>query len=218
MDSKQNKVDTMESQEDFETYPSGIHMGELGFSLSEMSLVFRVRRFFSSLLRRLPKMSWEDGDNYFRKDDSELETARRRYDVRGSVDAFTQRIWDAFDVKGKVGRLLRKQSLRTRKDEEVQRRQEEIGRRSLLLTNLSRSQGHVIEKEFFKKIESGAYLNLRFPEGRKEGVSLDYYVGFQNGSIWVVENWRRMIAEAVINHKKNAILNRKKRGQVDSEE
>lgn len=55
-------------------------------------------------------------------------------------------------------------------------------------------------------------MNLRFPEIRKDGVSLDNFVGFQNGALWVIETIRKEVYNAVNSLKKqNALRNQESR-------
>lgn len=46
-------------------------------------------------------------------------------------------------------------------------------------------------------------MNLRFPENRKDNTSREYYNGFQNGSLWVIEGLRKEISLAISNLKKH---------------
>lgn len=170
----------------------------------------KIKTILSTLLIqcRALERRWILWRNSFYKKDPKLETSSGRHDIRRSVESFTQRVWDAVQKPKGVAELLRKQSLRTRKDEEVQRRQEEIDKRNIRLVHLSRTQGWEIDVvNMLRQWENFCYMNLRFPETRKDKVSLEYFLGYQNGSLWVIESLRKEIYNAVTNLKKqNAIF------------
>ena len=181
--------------------------------MPKMSMGGRVRNFFSSLFQSMRKMSRQNENRNVGEENSNLEASRGRHDIRGNIEAFTKRVWDASQKLQTMDELLRKQSLRARKNEEIQRREEAVSKRNLLLAKLTESEEYEIIVEFFKRIENNAYFNLRFPESRKDQVSMDYFVGFQNGSLYVIENFRSMFAEAIRSlQKQHAILSNKKRG------
>lgn len=148
----------------------------------------------------------------FRKKDSLMETSHRRHDARGGIDNFTKRIWDAVKEPQRVVELLRKQSPRTRKDEEVQRREEEIRKRNFRLSRLEEQEGWRKDVVgMLRQWENFCYMNLRFPETRKENVSFEYYTGFQNGALWIIESLRKEIYNAVLYVKKEALKEAEKK-------
>ena len=146
------------------------------------------------------------------KTNPKLETSYRRYDGEGGVNNFTERIWDAIKKLPRVEELLRKQSTREEENERVLRKEEENERRITKLAQLSRTEGWEIIVSLLKNWEKFCYMNLRFPETRKDKVSFDYFIGFQNGALWVIEGLRKEVYGAVISLKKqNAIRNKESR-------
>jgi len=45
-------------------------------------------------------------------------------------------------------------------------------------------------------------MNLRFPESRKENVSLDSFISYQNGALWIIEGLRKEVYNAVVSLKR----------------
>ena len=149
-------------------------------------------------------LSWFHNLN---KPNPEVETSSRRYDIRGSIDSFTERVWDAIKKPRRMDELLRKQSTRAEKNEGVQRKQEEVDRRNSRLSRLSKTEGWEVDVVgMLRQWVNFCYMNLRFPEARKDKVSLDYYVGFQNGALWVIEGLRKDVYGAVIGLKRSHAL------------
>lgn len=42
-------------------------------------------------------------------------------------------------------------------------------------------------------------MNLRFPENRKDNITVEEYNGFQRGALWVIEGLRKEISTSVNN-------------------
>ena len=169
-----------------------------------MEISAKIKKVFQNMFGLLRKAErwWIVKRNNWRKN-PEVEAAYRRHDIRGSIENFTKRIWDACQNQKGMGQLLRKQSLRTREDEGVQRKQEEARQRNLRLTRISRTDGWQIDiVGMLQQWENFCYMNLRFPENRRDKVSLDYFLGYQNGALWIIEGLRKEIYNAVISLKK----------------
>lgn len=151
-------------------------------------------------------------DNILKRN-TDMETEHGRCSTRRTIERKTGRLWSEKEIKGRLGRLLSKQPSRTREDEEVQRRQEEKHKRDTLIARLNRDEGFAVIKKVLIAIESDAYMNLRYPEKAKdikvvEGsngqprymndwVSLDYFIGRQDGRIETIEDIRNIISEAI---------------------
>lgn len=143
------------------------------------------------------------------KQHSRLETDHRRYEVRRNIERFTQRIWDAAKKLPTVARSLPQHPLREKEDERIQQKKRKTHQRALRFAKLIKSD--VWTKDLVKMLnqwEKFCYMNLRFPETRKDKVSLDSFIGFQNGALWVIEGLRKSVYGSVISDKKkNAISN-----------
>lgn len=211
MGAKPNKIHSLEDRKSFWIMPWDL--GNMGLLLSKMPSIRRIRGELSSFFKRLSKMRGKEDDTVLEQEDTELEASHRRHDIRGSVEAFTKRIWDAIQKPQGMEVLLRKHSLRTRKDDEIQRREEETNKRIVRLARLSKTEGWQIDiVSMLRSWENFCYMNLRFPETRKDKVSLDNFIGFQNGALWIIESLRKEVYNAVNSLKKqNAIQNQKNR-------
>lgn len=168
---------------------------------------------YFTILSEMWLQYWEMGKRYFYNlylpTDTIVEAPHRRHDERRSVDDFIKRVWDAVQKPPSMARLLHKQSTRESKDEAVQRKQEEVGRRAIRIANLSKTEGWKEIIILLQSWENFCYMNLRFPESRKDKVSTDYYTGYQNGALWVIEGLRKEIYGAVYTAKKEHILQKK---------
>jgi len=158
------------------------------------------------------------GERWFRwfrslcKTNPQLEASHRRYDGRAGVDDFTQRVWDAVKKLPRMEELLRKQPTREEENERVLRKEEENEKRIAKLAQLSQTEGWEIVVSLLRSWENFCYMNLRFPETRKDKVSFEYFIGFQNGALWVIEGLRKEVYGAVISlKKKNALRNKENR-------
>jgi hypothetical protein len=134
--------------------------------------------------------------------DSELEAQRRRRLTGGSFEDTLERLWSQTTEPREVAKLLRP-TTREEKVEAIQRKEEKEKARNLQLTEISRRPGWNVLIAFLSRIERGGYANLRHPEHRKTEISVDYFTGFQNGTIETVETIRAMMVEAVLKHYKD---------------
>ena len=204
MDTKQNKIHPLEHTKTFKE--RFFSLANMEIQLPELPSMGKFREFFSSVFTRMSKVFEKRDSKFIHQDDPDLEVALRRHDIGGSVGAFTQRIWDAVKKSQTVDGSLRKHTIRTRQDEEIQRKQEEINKRNIRLTKLSRMEGWEIDViGMLRQWENFCYMNLRFPETRKDKVSLENFIGYQNGALWVIEGLRKEVYNAVTNLKKQAI-------------
>lgn len=139
-----------------------------------------------------------------REDDSRLEAKHRRRFTRGSFDQRRRRVWDETKVSEGMEKLLRPTS-REKEIERVREQQEKIKERNLQLLEITKRPGFNVLMDFWNKIETGAYANLRHPENRIEGMSFDSFIGHQNGLIECVEISRKMFIDAAIQHEKDQL-------------
>lgn len=136
-------------------------------------------------------------------DNSELEVERGRRNPRGSIERFVRHLWDAAKNPPTVERLLRKFTPRTEEAEAVRAREEEIHQRNIIITEHSRHRGYPVLVSQLQQIESDAYFNLRKPEAaRPVNMSVEEWVGKQNGRLEVVEDLRLFYANAAFQLKK----------------
>ena len=133
---------------------------------------------------------------HINKKDSELEAEYGRRYTRTSIDTFIKRVWDANHARRRVEKVLRPAS-REEEVERVQKKAEEARKRNARLNRVTKVDGYKDIEEMLKTWEAYCYYNLRFPELRKENVSRDYYHGFQNGALWIVEGFRKDIQRAI---------------------
>ena len=133
---------------------------------------------------------------------SKMEVEYGRHDTRASIDRFVKRFWDANNVGKRVEKILRPAS----REEEATRLQEKAERtrkRSLRLSQLSKNEGWRDLEKLLEQYEIIAYTNLRFPSTRKDNVSLDEWIGVQNGTLGVIEGIRQEVRSAVTSLKPN---------------
>lgn len=212
MDNKQVKIHPLENKESLKARL--IRLSTMEVHLPKVQLFVKIRRFISSRLFGLPKVPRERNYDISHADNPNVEAAFERHDIRRSVEAFTKRVWDAVKNVQTVDGSLRKRTLRTRSDEEIQRKQEEVNKRNLRLTHLSKTEGWKIDViNMLRQWENFCYMNLRFPESRKDKVSLDYFLGFQNGSLWIIESFRKEIYNSATNLKRQNAIHNKESGK-----
>lgn len=135
----------------------------------------------------------------FKKDPvMEAEYGRRIFGR--SNEERRKRLWDAEDVKREMAGSLRP-GLRKEEAERIQEAARKRSERNALLYTATKRLEFNILVAFLNNIEKGAYANLRHPENRKAMVSNDYFNGFQNGTIEVVEIIRNMYVQAALQYK-----------------
>lgn len=123
-----------------------------------------------------------------------VEAQSGRRDIRGSINSQVKHLWDASEKPPRMGELLRKHTIRTRKDEEVQRAKEEEHQRSVIITEWAKREGYNIFVAFLQQIESDGYYRLRNNHGKQPNENTDYYIGKQNGRLEVIEDIRLFFA------------------------
>lgn len=132
-----------------------------------------------------------------------LEAKRRRQLTRTSISGIIDRVWNAHYEPPRVEQLLRKYTLRTRKDQELREAEGKRSERNALIKRLSDYEGYRrIIVPFLQVAENDAYMKLRHPEDRKQGefnkeISLEEYVGRQNGKLELIEDMRLMVSSAL---------------------
>lgn len=131
------------------------------------------------------------------KGDSNMEAEHRRLDIGGSLERFTKQLWNETSVQRRMEQILRKRT-REGKDEKVQRREKKSYQRNLRLSRFCGTKTYSDLVKVWQQWEKIAYMALRFPEQRKEGVSLDYYMGFQNGMLADIEANRKLFSDSQI--------------------
>lgn len=129
----------------------------------------------------------------------EIEYGRRIFGGGHKERRFS--FWSSKNDEGKVGRTLQPRV----REEEVRRLQEIAERKSkrnILLYSATRRDDFNILKAFLQRAEDGAYSNLRHPEIKRDGISQDYFIGFQNGIIQLVEDIRSLYVQAAVDYHK----------------
>lgn len=130
-----------------------------------------------------------------------MEAEHGRYEFRRNFDNFRRKIKDASDVKAKMGRVLRPAS-REEENARVQEKEERTRQRSLRISSTSKTEGWKEIEKLLDRYELMAYTNLRFPSVRKSNVSLDEWIGIQNGTLGIIEAIRTEVLSAVNSLKK----------------
>ena len=152
-----------------------------------------MRRLLEKILRAIR--------SFKTKGDTGLEAQRRRQLTRTSIGGIVKRVWDAHYDPPRVEDLLRKYTLRTRKDEELQAAAGKRSERNALIKRLSDYEGYKrIIVPFLQIAENDAYFKLRHPEDRTAGekhFSLEEYIGKQNGKLELIEDLRLMVSTAI---------------------
>ncbi len=129
--------------------------------------------------------------------DSNLEAEHGRFNIRRSIEQFTKQLWDEASIERRMEQILRKRS-REGKVEKLQKGEKTVHQRNIRLSRFSGTQTYRDLVKAWQQWERIAYYSLRFPEQRKEGVSLDYYIGFQNGLLADIEANRKLFTDAQI--------------------
>lgn len=142
--------------------------------------------------------NWRKGRSvYEREGHSELEAQHRRQQTWRNIGEFGRSLWNETNVSRRLESLLRKRS-RAEKDERVREAKERIHERNVRVAKLTDSKGYSDFVKFQQKAERLAYMGLRHPEFRKsDNHSLEYYIGFQNGVLSMIEDDRKFFEDAV---------------------
>jgi hypothetical protein len=93
--------------------------------------------------------------------------------------------------------ILRKRS-REGKIEKVQTREKRTYQRNLRLSRFCGTKTFRDLTKIWQQWEAVAYMAVRHPEDKKEGMSLEYYLGFQNGLLSNIESNRKLFSDAQI--------------------
>jgi hypothetical protein len=135
---------------------------------------------------------------------SKLEVEHRRHQTWRSIRDFSRSFWDETNVSRRLESVLRKRS-REGEVERVQRAKEKIRERNIRVSRLSDSKGYSDLVKFWQKSEQLAYMGLRHPELRREGHSVEYYIGYQNGILSNIEDNRRFFEDAIFSIEKEVL-------------
>jgi hypothetical protein len=129
---------------------------------------------------------------------SELEAKRRRHQTWRNLGNFTRSLWNEAKISRRVESSLRKR-LREKEDGRIQEAKERVYQRNLRVSKLCDSEGYSDFVKFLQKCEKIGYAALRHPEFRKgdNQQSLDYYMGFQNGLLSMIEDSRKFFDDAI---------------------
>lgn len=134
--------------------------------------------------------------------DSELEIERRRRDTGAGLKKQLDDIWNAHYDPPAMEKLLQRYTLRTKKDEELQRAKEERTKRNTALSLITQHPGYKILVEAWKMIELDALIKIRHPEykdfddSKEKGFSDERFLGKQLGRLEVIEETRIMVMAA----------------------
>lgn len=137
------------------------------------------------------------------KRNSELEVEHRRRFTRAGIVSQIRHLWDAHYDPPAMGELLRKYTIRTNKAEDLQRAKGKRDERNALIKRLSDYEGYRrLIVPFLELAETDAYFKLRHPDDRNQGdpakhISLEEYVGKQNGKLELVEDFRLMVSSGI---------------------
>lgn len=135
--------------------------------------------------------------------DTALETKHRFSDIRSSIKSQVKRLWDAHYEPPAMGELLRKYTLRTKKDSELQQEKENKRLRNSQIALVSKHPGYKHLVSLWSIVEADAMFKLRHPEQKniesngESGLSDELYRGKQIGRLEVVEDIRTMVMAAI---------------------
>lgn len=158
----------------------------------------KIREILSGLFNQPDKRSNINTDN------SELEAEDRRRIGRRSIESYTRHLWDTPTKLRKVARALQS-ALRKKKDGGVQPQKGADTERLVKMKRVFEAPDFQIVKDIFREKEAGAYFGLRHPETKKEGVTSDYYNGFLNGRLSIIDEVRDSFERAIIILQKKSI-------------
>jgi len=137
----------------------------------------------------------------FYQQDSELEAESGRRLIRGGIERYSRHLWDSTSKLAKMDRVLRKRS----RDEEAERvrvQSEKARTRSAELKRVYESKDFEHEKHELQTIENACYWSLRHPESRKNNISFEFYNGYLNGQLSVIEHLRSMYERSIAEAKR----------------
>lgn len=137
----------------------------------------------------------------FHKQDTELEVESGRCLIRGGIERYSRYLWDSSSKLASMDRVLRKRS----RDEEAERvrvQSERARTRSSELKRIYESDGFKHEIHELQTIENACYWSLRHPESRKANISFEFYNGYLNGQLSVIEHLRSMYERSIAEAKR----------------
>lgn len=119
-----------------------------------------------------------------------------RHDPRGDIKSFVNRLKDAIQKQGRVGRVLQP-TARIGETEGRSEAEERRLRRSVEINRIVKDPGYKNWIDLMLVIEEDAYYSLRMPHvARDHKESMDYFIGFQAGRLAVIDDFRTMPIEA----------------------
>lgn len=195
MDTKQTDLPLQNHKEEIKA--GGLEDARVEVRVSKMSFQNHIRRFFAALFLRLYALFWSEGTDDRNAEDTILETGGGRRERGGSIERHTRHLWDTTAKLQRVAKALRT-TIRKKETSGLQSQKEPNTERYAILKRLYESNDFNIVKEILISKESAAYFGLRHPETKKEGLTMDYYNGYLNGRIGVIEEIRDEFDRAVI--------------------
>lgn len=109
--------------------------------------------------------------------------------TRGNIETYLRRVQRTLQESGGMERILRP-TTRVGEDSSVREKEEKRIKRASEVVVVAKKKGFEEYISLMRKIEGDAYYNLRNPSLlKKEGLSLDYTVGFYAGALSVIDDF-----------------------------
>lgn len=138
-----------------------------------------------------------------KKRNPKLATPHRRHGRRRSIRSYWKDTWDAIAVRRKMERVLQPTE-RGSQDERVREKKERGAERIAKLSRLYEDKDFQYLWLILQRWEASSYEDIAKPEVRKDGMSLDYYIGYMAGRIGVLSDIKDLVIRATISQRKNA--------------
>jgi len=151
--------------------------------------------------------------------DTGVEAKYGRRDIGGSLTSWLRRVWYEATNPRKVEKILQRKFLGNQKTAGVQERAAAISEGNARLARFVKTEEYKLFEKFLFQIEAFAYYTIARPEGyfnqqdpklKGKAISIEYFLGFYNGQLSVIEDWRTMMREAIRFHEREKELERSK--------
>lgn len=161
----------------------------------------RIRNYHKAIMQKM----FGRIKNWFNRNskDSTMEIehggCNRGTDI--NIKRFTQRLWDANEKLRRMAGVLRKRP-RKEEGEGVSAKEARAKERALRLKKIYEDEDFKEVIDALTEIENISYFSIKHPETKRDAISLDYYYGYMNGRISVVDHFRDMFHKAILHLQK----------------
>lgn len=123
---------------------------------------------------------------------SRLENQPGRVNSRRHIESFTRRLKNSVQESFRMAKVLSR-ATRIEETERVRERAERRGKQAVEIVRLVKQPGFHHYQSMMERTEADAYFALRSPSAlKKDGMSLEYFVGFYAGVLSLVDDFKNV--------------------------